>query len=233
MNEQSSGLISPPHDRIRVMVVDDHPVVRDGIWRVFQHFGELDVVGLAGDGQEAVRLAVELAPEVIVMDLIMPGKDGLDACREIMDLLPSTRVLMLTASSAPEAVVEAIAAGASGYLLKDSGVDQLVAAIQEIAKGQTNLTAEALRRAAMMIHKGVNTSRPRGPEVLTAREMEMLRHFCQGLSYRQIADTTGISRSTVRNAIDRIQDKAGAGSKPEMVIWAVRAGLLDGDRFDR
>ena len=214
--------------RIRVMVVDDHPVVRDGIRRVLQHFGDFNVVGLAGDGEEAVRLAVELTPEVIIMDVIMPGKDGVDACREIMDLLPDTRVLMLTASSAPDAVVEAIAAGASGYLLKDSGVDQLVAAIREIAEGQVKLTADALRRAAMMIRKNVSSSSSRGPELLTAKELQVLRRFCRGLSYTQIADADGISRSTVRNTIDRIQDKAGVGSKPEMVIWAVRAGLLDG-----
>lgn len=218
----------PPQQRIRVMVADDHPVVRDGIGRVLQHFEQFDVVGLAGDGEEAVRLAVELTPEVVIMDVVMPGKDGVEACREIIDLLPDTRVLMLTASSAPDAVVEAIAAGASGYLLKDSGVDQLVAVIQEIAEGRINLTADALRRAAVMIRRGAGASRSRGPEFLTARELEILRHFCRGLSYTQMADAYGISRSTVRNTIDRIQDKAGVGSKPEMVIWAVRAGLLDG-----
>lgn len=215
------------HKRIRVMVVDDHPVVRDGIQQVLQHFRELEVVGQAGDGEEAVRLAVELTPEVIVMDVIMPGKDGVDACREIIDLLPDTRVLMLTASSAPHAVVEAIAAGASGYLLKDSGVDQLVTVIRKIAEGQTNLTADALRRAARMIREGSIPSPSRGANLLTPRESEMLRHYCQGKSYTQIADASGISRSTVRNTMDRIQFKAGVTSKPEMVIWAVRAGLLD------
>ena len=218
----------PPQEIIRVMVVDDHPVVRDGIQLVLQHFGELDVVGLAGDGEEAVRLAAELTPDVIVMDVLMPGKDGVDACREILDLLPDTRVLMLTASSAPDAVIEAIAAGASGYLLKDSGVEQLVAAIHEIAEGQANLTAEALRRAAMLIRKENSTSRFRGKDLLTARELETLRRFCRGRTYSQIAEADGISRSTVRNTIDRIQDKAGVGSKPEMVIWAVRTGLLEG-----
>ena len=170
----------PPQQRIRVMVVDDHPVVRDGIGRVLEHFEQFDVVGLAGDGEEAVRLAVELTPEVIIMDVVMEGKDGVEACREIIDLLPNTRVLMLTASSAPDAVVEAIAAGASGYLLKDSGVDQLVAVIREIAEGQTNLTADALRRAAMMIRKGASASRSRGPEFLTARELEILRPLLPG-----------------------------------------------------
>ena len=213
---------------IRLMVVDDHPVVRDGIRQVLQHFDEFDVVGQAGDGEEAIRLAVEFTPDVIIMDVIMPVKDGVDACREIMDLLPDTRVLMLTASSAPHAVVESIAAGASGYLLKDSGVDHLVNVVREIAEGRIHLTADALRRAAAMIRKDASTGRPRGPELLTPRELEMLRYFCRGLSYMEIAEVCGISRSTVRNSIDRIQDKAGVGSRPEMVIWAVRSGLLDG-----
>ena len=215
-------------ERIRVMVVDDHPVVRDGIRRVLQYVGELDVVGQAGNGDEAVRLAAEVTPDVIIMDVIMPGKDGIDACREIMDVMPDTRVLMLTASNAPNAVIEAIAAGASGYLMKDTGVDQLVAAIREIAEGRVNLTADALRRAATMIRQDFGVSRYRGPEVLTARETEILRLFCRGLSYQRIADAGGVSRSTVRNTVDRIQDKAGVSSKPEMVVWAVRAGLLDG-----
>ena len=214
--------------RIRVMVVDDHPVVRDGIRRVLEHFGQFDVVGLAGDGEEAVRLAAELRPDVIIMDVIMPGKDGVDACHEVMDLMPDVRVLMLTASSAPDAVIEAIAAGARGYLLKDSGVDELVGTVQEIAEGRVNLTADALRRAATMIRKDPRVSRFRGPDLLTSRETETLRLFCRGMSYTQIADADGISRSTVRNTIDRIQDKAGVGSRQEMVIWAVQSGLLDG-----
>ena len=217
----------PHNGRIRLMVVDDHPVVRDGIRHVLQHFAQFDVVGQAGDGEEAVRLAADLKPDVIIMDVIMPGKDGVEACREIIDLLADTRVLILTAATAPEAVIEAIAAGASGYLLKDSGVDKLVEAIQEIAEGRVNLTADALRKAATMIRNDSMVSRFRGPELLTARETEILRLFCRGLSYTQIADADGISRSTVRNTIDRIQDKAGVGSKQEMVIWAVRAGLLN------
>ena len=111
----------PENGPIRVMVVDDHPVVREGMRRLLQHFPEFDVVGVAGDGEAAVRLASEVAPDVIIMDVVMPGKSGVDACREIMDLMPDIGILMLTASTAPDAVIEGIAAGASGYLLKDSG----------------------------------------------------------------------------------------------------------------
>ena len=122
--------------RIRIMVVDDHPVVRDGMREVLNNFSDFDVVGQAGDGAEAVRLAAELRPEVIIMDVLMPEKGGIDACREIMDLLPGTRVLMLTASTAPAAVVESVAAGAAGFLLKDSGVEQLAEAIRQVGHGR-------------------------------------------------------------------------------------------------
>ena len=215
--------------RIRMIVVDDHPVVRDGIGELLNHFSDFHVVGKAGDGAEAVRLAAELGPEVIIMEVLMPERDGIDACREIMDLLPGTRVLMLTASTAPQAVVESVAAGAAGFLLKDSGVEELAGAVREVAEGRFNLTAEVLRQAAAMIRRDLGVSGSRGPEVLTEREREreLLRLFCSGRSYAQIADADGIGRSTVRNVLHRVQDKVGTESKQEMVVWAVTNGLID------
>ena len=112
-------------ERIRVMVVDDHPIMRNGLRDALEDVGDFEVVGLAGDGVEAVSAAQSLEPEVIVMDVMMPNKDGVDACREIMELLPDTKVLMLTASTEEDAVVEAVAAGATGYLQKYSGPDEL------------------------------------------------------------------------------------------------------------
>ena len=106
--------------RIRVMVVDDHPIMRNGLRDTLEASGRFEVVGLAEDGEEAVRTVEELKPDVIVMDVLMPGKDGIDACREIMELLPDTRVMMLTASTEEDAVIEAVAAGARGYLQKYS-----------------------------------------------------------------------------------------------------------------
>ena len=217
----------PENGAIRVMVVDDHPVVREGIQRLLQHFAEFDVVGVAGSGEEAVQLASQVAPDVIIMDVIMPGMGGVDACREIIHLMPGVGVLMLTASTAPAAVIEGVAAGASGYLLKDSGVEQLVGTIREVAEGRVNLTADALRQAAMLIRKDHAGAGFRGPDLLTTRETELLRLFCRGLSYAQISAAAEVGQSTVRNTLDRVQHKAGAGSKTEMVVWAVRAGLLD------
>ena len=113
--------------RIRVMVVDDHPIMRSGLRDVLEASGRCEVVGSAEDGEEAVRTVVGLEPQVVVMDVIMPNKDGVDACREVMELLPGVRVLMLTASSEVNAVIEAVAAGATGYLQKYSQPEELVA----------------------------------------------------------------------------------------------------------
>ena len=134
----SSGLI-------RAMVVDDHPIVRNGIREALEGSGRFEVVGLAGDGEEAVRIVEELKPEVIVMDVIMPNKDGIDACREIMELLPDTRVMMLTASTEEDAVIEAMAAGATGYLQKYSRPEELVEAVLDVAEGRLRIPDKSVR----------------------------------------------------------------------------------------
>ena len=126
-------------DRIRVMVVDDHPIMRNGLRDALNASGRFEVVGLAEDGEEAVKTVEGLQPQVIVMDVIMPNKDGIDACREIMDLLPDTRVLMLTASSEMDAVIEAVAAGATGYLQKYSRPEELVEATVDVAEGRLRI----------------------------------------------------------------------------------------------
>ena len=215
------------NEPIRVLVADDHPVVGHGIREVLRVSGEFDVVGLAGDGVEAVQMAREFAPDVIVMDVLMPVKNGIDACREITELLPETRVLILTASTSADAVVESVAAGATGYLVKDSGADLLVETLREVAAGRFHLTADELRRAAGRIRRDSLRSRPLDPSVLTPRERDVLVKFCEGMSYAQIAGEYDMSRSNVRNTIYRIHDKTGSGSNQEMVVWAVRSGLLD------
>ena len=116
--------------RIRVLVVDDHPLVRDWLQRVLENTGEFEIVGQATDGVEAIRMSENLRPDVVIMDLIMPGKGGVAACREIVELLPDTRVLVLTASTDDDAVMAAVAAGATGYVIKDAGLQDLVEAVR-------------------------------------------------------------------------------------------------------
>ena len=214
-------------DRIRVMVVDDHPIMRSGLRDVLEASGRLEVVGQAGDGEEAVRTVQGLGPEVIVMDVIMPNKNGVDACREIMELLPEIRVLMLTASSEEDAVIEAIAAGATGYLEKYSPPEELVEAVLDVAAGRMRIPEKAVREAFAMVRGARELTSRQALNELTTVERETLKLFVSGRSYAQIAEARGNSAVTVRNTLYRIQDKLGVKNKQELVIWAVRNGLLD------
>ena len=141
-------------ERIRVMIVDDHSIVRVGLKQVLDQSGEFEVVGQAADGEEAVRVAADVSPDVVVMDVMMPKKDGVEACREIMESAPETRVLMLTASTEEDAVVEAVAAGATGYLQKETGREQLLSAVRTVALGELRLPADVVRRTFEAIRGG-------------------------------------------------------------------------------
>ena len=213
--------------RIRVMVVDDHPIMRNGLRDVLEASGRFEVVGQAADGEEAVRTVEEMKPEVIVMDVIMPHKDGIDACREIMELLPGTRVMILTASSEEDAVIEAIAAGATGYLQKYSRPEELVEVLLDVAEGRLRIPEAAVRKVFALVRGGGKLAPRRAANRLTALERETLTLFASGRSYAEIAQERGNSVVTVRNTLYRVQDKLGVKTKPELVIWAVRNGLLD------
>ena len=218
---------------IKVMIVDDHPIVRDGLQAALERSADFEVVGQAQDGVEALRAAQELEPDVVIMDVIMPHKDGVEACRDIMDLLPHTRVLMLTASTEEDAVIEAVAAGATGYLQKHSGSEELLTAVREVAANQLRIPGDTLRRVIAAIRKEPDpTGRPDARK-LTPREREVLRLFASGNSYARIAGAKGNSPITIRNTVYRIQAKLGVTTKQEIVVWAVRNGLLDGDGAEK
>ena len=209
------------------MVVDDHPIMRNGLRDVLEASGRFEVVGEAADGEEAVRTVVDLNPQVIVMDVIMPGKDGIDACREIMELLPDTRVMMLTASTEEDAVIQAIAAGATGYLQKYTRPEELVEAVLDVAEGQLQIPDQAVRRVFAMIRGGRGILSRQPSDQLTVLERETLTLFASGRTYAEIAEARGISTVTVRNTLYRVQNKLGVATKQELMIWAVRNGLLD------
>ena len=211
--------------RIRVLLADDHSIMREGLKMMLEQSGDVEVVGQAKDGEEAVRAASELAPDVIVMDVIMPNKDGVEACREIMESEPNTRVVMLTASTEEDAVIEAVAAGATGYLQKVSGMDRLLRTVRLVAAGEMQLPTEVVRRVFAGIRGQSKTEVDE--DNLTRREREILALFSQGMSYAAIAEARGIKPVTVRNAIYNIQGKLGVDTKQEIVVWAVRNGLLD------
>ena len=177
-------------------------------------------------------MAGELKPDVINMDVLMPGKDGIDACREIMEMVPEARVLMLTASNEDEAVIDAISAGATGYLRKISGSEKLLDTIRDVADGEYRIPQAVMRR----VFAGIRTA-PRLVDTsamgrLTEREKQILKLFAWGSSYADIARVRGNRTVTIRNAVYGIQNKLGVRSKQELVLWAARNGLLNDDPND-
>ena len=212
------------NERIRVMIVDDHSIVRVGLKQVLEQSGEFEVVGQAADGEEAVRVAAEVSPDVVVMDVIMPKKDGVEACREIMESAPETRVVMLTASTEVDAIVEAVAAGATGYLQKETDRERLLSTVRDAVSGELRVPVEVVRRAFEEIRGGGRAGD--AAAALTQREREILVSVAKGMSYARIAEARGIKPVTARNAIYGIQQKLGVGSMQELVLWSVRNGLL-------
>ena len=214
-------------NRTSVMLVDDHSIMRDLLRDALENTGEFEVVAQAADGREALRMVEEAAPDVIVMDVIMPVMDGIEACRQITELLPDTRVLMLTASNEQDAIVRAIAAGATGYLQKYSGKEQLLATLREVAEGEFRIPGDAARRLARAVRSPSGDASER-LETLTDREREILKLFAEGLTYQEIGEIRNNSGLTVRNAVSAVQRKLGFKTRQQMVLWAVRAGLVDG-----
>ena len=219
--------------QVRVMVVDDHEIMRDGLREILGRSGNFEVVGQAGDGVSAINIALKLKPDVIVMDVMMPLKNGIDACREITEMLPDTKVLILTASAEEDAVMEAVAAGATGFLQKYSGKEKLLDTVREVAEGEYRIPSNVLRRVFAGIRGAAERKTTDSPKSLTQRNREILTLFAQGLSYAEIAEARNIQPLTVRNAIYNIQDKIGIGTKQELVVWAVRNGLLDNYQIGR
>ena len=213
--------------RTRVMLVDDHSIMRDLLRDALEQTGEFQVVAQAADGEEALRVVVEAAPDVVVMDVIMPVMDGIEACRRITDLLPGTRVLMLTASNEQDAIVRAIAAGATGYLQKYSGKEQLLATLREVVEGEFRIPGNAARRLSRAVRAPLTDAGSQLLETLTDREREILRLFAGGLTYQEIGEIRNNSGLTVRNAVSGIQRKLGFKTRQQLVLWAVRAGLVD------
>lgn len=212
---------------IRTLLVDDHPFVRDGLQRLLESSGEFEVVGHAGDGYEAERTAKSLVPDLVIMDVLMPGKDGIEACREISDALPNTNVLMLTASTEKNAVLEAMAAGAAGYVQKFTSTEQLIATAKDVARGEYRMPQDAMKRVFARLRQAPQQDDSPRRNQLTQREKEILVQFAQGMSYSAIAEARGNRPTTIRNTIYGIQDKLGFDTKQEVIVWAVRNGLLD------
>ena len=212
---------------VRVLIVDDHAIVRKGIRALLSEAGGFEVVGEAGNGQEAVLRAAETHPDVILMDLLMPVMDGIEATRQITSQQPKARILVLTSFAADNKVFPAIKAGASGYLLKDSSPDELVRAIRQVHRGEPSLHPTIARKLLQEIARPADLQP--APEALTAREMAVLRLIAQGLSNQEIADQLMVSEPTVRAHVSRILGKLHLASRTQAALYAVREGLSDAD----
>ena len=210
----------------RVMLVDDHEIMRDGLVEVLGHEEGFEVVGQATDGAEAVKVAQEVRPDVILMDVYMPNMDGIEACREIMELLPGTKVLMLTAATETDAVINAVAAGATGYLQKYTGREHLLGVMRTVAIGEYHIPSSLTGQVFAGIRARNQHEANRDTAKLTGGERAILTLFSQGMSYSDIAVVRGNRPLTIRNTIYRIQVKLGVKSKQQLVLWAVRNGLM-------
>ena len=210
-----------------ILIVDDHAIVREGLKMVLDLETDLEVVGQASDGGQAVAIASELSPDLVLMDVLMEGTDGIDACRQIKSNLPNVRVLMLTSHSASEAVEAAVLAGASGYLLKNGGREELLAAIRAVVAGEPllapSVTSDVLSRFGELTRGGQSPEK----DLLTGREKEVLALVAEGLTNREIAGRLIISDNTVRNHISHIMDKLDMTRRSQAAVYAARHGMLD------
>ena len=212
---------------VRVLLVDDHQIMLDGLQKLLESSGDFEIVGQARTGDQAVSLAIEHKPDVVVMDAILTGRDGIDACREIKETVPDTRVLMLTAATEEESVLNAISAGATGYLRKLSNAQKLLDTIRDVSEGEYRMPQEVMRKVFAGIRTRPQLADKSALDRLTEREKQILQLFAGGRSYADIARLRGNQTVTIRNAIYGIQNKIGVKSKQEMVLWAVRNGLLN------
>jgi len=228
--EDGTGARQAP---IRVMVVDDHPMWRDAVARDLAESG-FDVVATAGDGEQAVRRARAAGPDVLVLDLNLPAKPGVQVCKELIGGDPALRVLVLSASGEHADVLEAVKSGATGYLLKSASTEELVEAVRRTAAGDpvftpglAGLVLGEYRRLASEPALAAGTDEPEAPR-LTEREREVLRLVAKGLSYRQIAERLVISHRTVQNHVQNTLGKLHLHNRVELVRYAIERGLDEG-----
>jgi len=217
-------------DALKILIVDDHALFRRGIQMVLEQEDGIEVVGEATDGQEAVEKAEELMPDVVLMDVRMPKRSGIEATSAIREAIPHAKILMLTVSDEEEDLYEAIKAGASGYLLKEISTEDVADAIRSVWTGQSRISpamaSKLLNEFQAMSRRAEERESVHSPR-LTDREMEVLRLVAKGMNNRDIAKELFISENTVKNHVRNILEKLQLHSRMEAVVYAVREKLLE------
>ena len=214
---------------IRIVVVDDQAIVRRGIKALLATEPGLEIVGEAEDGERAVQVLERLRPDVVLMDLMMPGVDGLEAIRQIAERELGTRVLVLTSFATDEKVFPAIKAGALGYLLKDSEPEDLLRAIRQVHRGEPSLHPEIARKVLVELNRPPEQARSRTVDPLTARELDVLKLVAQGLSNHEIAEQLIVGETTVRSHVSSILGKLHLASRTQAALYALREGYASID----
>jgi NarL family two-component system response regulator LiaR len=212
---------------IRILIADDHPVVREGLVATFSNIPELELVGAAQDGVEAVEMARALKPDVILLDLVMPRKDGVEAIVEIKRDDPEARILVVSTFAHDDLVFPAIKSGALGYLLKDASPETLIQAIHDVYRGETSLHPTIARKLIQEI--GQSPSLPPTEEPLTERELAVLKLIAQGLTNQEIAESLIVSDRTVRFPVSNILGKLQLANRTQAALYAIQEGLASSE----
>ena len=210
---------------VRVLIADDQTLFRVGLARLLEEDERVKIVGQAGDGVEAVKLAGSLKPDVVLMDLKMPNLDGIEATRQIVAAHPGVKVLLLTTFEADNHVIQALKAGASGYILKDSRPDSIVSSLLAVMAGERVMASAVANRVLEML---TGTTTPKEfYDGLTGREIEILKLLAGGMANKQIAYKLKISEKTVRNHVSNMYEKLNIYDRSQAVLYAVRKGLVE------
>ena len=213
---------------VTVLVVDDHPIVRQGLRNLLEAESEFKVVGEAGDGIEALKMLERLTPNILVIDMMMPGLNGLEVLRRVKNISPATRTIVLSMQSAEPYVIEALRAGANGYILKDTGPGELVSAIHSVLQGTRYLSERLSERLGMHGVKVEDVPLDLY-QTLTAREREILQMAAEGRSSSEIGDKLVISPRTVEIHRSKLMKKLGLRNKAELIRYAIKRGILSMD----
>jgi NarL family two-component system response regulator LiaR len=222
----NAGQEKPP---IQVLLVDDHAIVRDGISSLLTTIPDIEVAGEAANGSQAVSMFNRLQPDIILMDLVMPEMDGIQAIEQIITRHPEARILVLTSFATDDKIFPALKAGASGYLLKDSDSEEVVRSIREIERGESSIDPKIARKLLLEISDPPPQTPPPEVDPLTAREIEVLKLVAKGKSNQEIAQELVISEGTVRAHVSNILGKLHLASRTQATLYALRQGLTSLD----